>query len=269
MAAHKNMKMFTWRRTSTMEDVETKSLTRVERRHRLLLHRRIAIGLMGALLAAAVLMGFLMPRHETAYALEKFDADRASLTSESLMGAASGNAGAASRDSMRESLDGTWTLGDSASTSGDLTAIPADNPVVKALINHRDEDSIPQGFDPNHATGDDGNAYPYGQCTWWAYERRHQLGLPVGGHFGNGGQWADSARSLGYWVDNTPRAGDIAVFSPGQMGVDAWYGHVAVVENVADNGGITISESNVDGQVGPFQRTISAEDAGKLQYVHY
>lgn len=42
------------------------------------------------------------------------------------------------------------------------------------------------GFDPNHVTGDVGNAYAFSQCTWWAYVRRHQLGLPVGSHMGNG-----------------------------------------------------------------------------------
>lgn len=55
--------------------------------------------------------------------------------------------------------------------------------------------------------------------AWWAYERRAQLGLNTGSHFGNAGSWAISAGSMGYWVDNTPRnTGDALVFSPGQEG---------------------------------------------------
>lgn len=45
--------------------------------------------------------------------------------------------------------------------------------------------------------------------------------------------------------------------------------HVAVVEAVGGDGSITISEANVGGQVGPFQRTISGTDAGLLEYIHY
>lgn len=127
----------------------------------------------------------------------------------------------ASRSVEREA--GVWTLGESDEPTGSLTVRAANNPVVKALINGRDADALPDGFNPDHATGDSGDDYPYGQCTWWAYERRKQLGLPVGGRFGNGGQWADSARALGFWVDRTPRAGDVAVFAPGVFGWRALY----------------------------------------------
>lgn len=61
-------------------------------------------------------------------------------------------------------MDGTWDMGDRP--EGKLTFIHADNPVVRDLINGRDEDQTPTGFNPDHATGDTGNAYAYGQCTW-------------------------------------------------------------------------------------------------------
>ena len=91
----------------------------------------------------------------------------------------------------------------------------------------------PAGFNPNHEIGDVGNRYAANNCTWWAYERRHQLGLPVGSFFGNGAQWAASAAAMGYWVDNTPRMiGDIMVFQGGQAGSSWGYGHVAIVEEI-------------------------------------
>ncbi|WP_018143237.1 CHAP domain-containing protein [Alloscardovia criceti] len=118
----------------------------------------------------------------------------------------------------------------------------------------------------NHPTGDVGLAYEFSQCTWWAYTRRHQLGLPVGSYFGNGAQWADSARKLGYSVDNTPQVGDVVVFQPGQEGAVAYYGHVAIVEKVNEDGSIVTSESNAGTGGKIFSRTIS--DASRFEYIH-
>ena len=57
----------------------------------------------------------------------------------------------------------------------------ADNPNVAVLMD-QDSSALPANFNPNHATGDVGNAYEFSQCTWWVYVRRHQLGLPAGSH---------------------------------------------------------------------------------------
>lgn len=116
-------------------------------------------------------------------------------------------------------------------------------------------------------TGDFGNAYPWGQCTWWAYVRRHQLGLAAASHFGNGGQWAYTARVLGYTVTSKPGVGDVVVFAPGQEGADGYYGHVAIVEHVNDDGSILISESNVRGLGVISNRVIPAGSVPFLQYI--
>lgn len=110
---------------------------------------------------------------------------------------------------------------------------------------------------PGFSSGDSGNAYPWGQCTWWAYERRHQLGLPAGSYFGNGAQWANSARAHGYRVDQSPSVGAVIVFAPGQDGADPVYGHVAIVEAVYGNR-VLISESNVRGLGVISNRTLYA-----------
>lgn len=118
----------------------------------------------------------------------------------------------------------------------------------------------------NHPTGDVGLAYEFSQCTWWAYTRRHQLGLPVGSYFGNGAQWANSARALGYSVDNNPQVGDVVVFQPGQEGAVAYYGHVAIVEKVNEDGSIVTSESNAGTGGKIFSRTIS--NPSRFQFIH-
>lgn len=164
-----------------------------------------------------------------------------------------------------------WQLGETSS-SIDVSLLSkslANNENVAKLMD-QDQDALPSGFDPNHATGDEGNAYPYGQCTWWAYTRRTELGLPVGSHFGNAQSWGVSASALGYWVDNTPRhVGDIVVFSPGQQGADSYYGHVAIVEKVNEDGSIEISESNVEGLGVISSRSFTADEAGQLTFIHY
>ncbi|MBT1170880.1 CHAP domain-containing protein [Bifidobacterium sp. SO4] len=167
--------------------------------------------------------------------------------------------------------EGGWSLSNSESSLNTtlMNRNTANNPVVSVLM---DEDSaaLPAGFDPNHSVGTSGNNYPWGQCTWYAYNRRAELGLPSSGNFGNGGAWADSARALGYWVDNTPRhVGDAVIFTQGQANADPVYGHVAVLEKINADGSIEISESNAKGLGVISHRTFTADEAAKFQYVHY
>ena len=166
-------------------------------------------------------------------------------------------------------VDGTWLGSDKVDTAR-LTAIPASNATVKTWVNGPDKNLIPIGFQPDHTTGDTGLAYSFSQCTWWAYTRRHQLGLPVGSHFGNGAQWADSARRLGYWVDSTPRhEGDVIVFQRGQYGSSPVYGHVGIVEHINADGSIVTSECGAALAGHPVSRTFTAAQAATLQFIHY
>jgi surface antigen len=110
-----------------------------------------------------------------------------------------------------------------------------------------------------------GNRYAFGNCTWYAYERRQQLGRPVGSFWGNARTWGSYARAAGYPVNNTPAAGAVLVEQTG------WAGHVGVVESVLPNGDIIISEMN-NYAYGGFnivnKRTISAGQASAYQYIH-
>jgi surface antigen len=97
--------------------------------------------------------------------------------------------------------------------------------------------------DSQIASASAGNRYAFGNCTWYAYERRSELGRPVGSFWGNAATWALYARAAGYRVDNTPEVGAVAQWSAYQGGA-GYAGHVAVVESVNIDGSITVSEMN-------------------------
>ena len=184
-----------------------------------------------------------------------------------------------SRSEARESLssstqqtsnDGDWQLGDSTSLDANLMSRSTANNQIVAAMMDTDYALLPQGFNPNHSVGASTNTYPWGQCTWYAYTRRVELGLPIGGSLGNARSWGASASALGYWVDNTARhVGDVVVFAPGQENADSYYGHVAVVEKIHGDGSVEISESNVQGLGVISTRTFTAAQAAQLTYIHY
>lgn len=115
-----------------------------------------------------------------------------------------------------------------------------------------------------YRAGSVGNRYAYGNCTWYAYERRAAMGMPVGSFWGNGGSWAYSARAAGYVVNGTPSYGAVLVEAGSP-------GHVAVVESVAADGTVVISEMN-NSAYGGFNiinnRTLTPGQASLYQYIH-
>ncbi len=120
------------------------------------------------------------------------------------------------------------------------------------------------GSNSGYRAGSVGNRYAFGNCTWYVYERRAAMGMPVGSFWGNGGSWGYSGAAAGYRVDNTPAYGAVLVQSGNP-------GHVAVVESVAADGTVVVSEMN-NSAYGGFNiinnRTISAGQAASYKYVH-
>lgn len=119
--------------------------------------------------------------------------------------------------------------------------------------------------DQGASNGDVGNAYPWGQCTYWAYVHRHEMGISTPSYLGNGGEWWANASKYGLRADHTPQVGAAISFLPGQLGADGTYGHVAVVESVSGST-ITISEMNAKGLGVVSYRTVY--NASQYWYVH-
>ena len=104
-----------------------------------------------------------------------------------------------------------------------------------------------------------GNRYAAGNCTWYVYERRLQLGRPIGSFWGNASTWATSARAAGFVVNNTPAPGAIFQTTAG------YYGHVGIVERV-ENGVVHVSDMNYAGYGIITHRTLNG--ASGYLYIH-
>ncbi|EIF40447.1 CHAP domain protein [Streptococcus sp. SK140] len=130
---------------------------------------------------------------------------------------------------------------------------------------------LPSGFSIDKEINQDGyitQSYPYGQCTWYVFNRAKEFGINFDPYMGNGQDWAHKD---GYEVTNTPTKHSAVSFQGGQAGSHATYGHVAFVEDVKDDGSILISECNV---IQPMQgtgitdyRVFTADQAKNFLYV--
>lgn len=100
--------------------------------------------------------------------------------------------------------------------------------------------------DTNFTATSSSNTYPFGQCTWYVYNRMQKLGTPVENGLGNGADWGANAKAKGYKTDSQPHVGWAVSFAQGADGADPTYGHVAVVEAISDDGKhFLVSECNV------------------------
>lgn len=109
-----------------------------------------------------------------------------------------------------------------------------------------------------------GNGYAFGYCTSYAYNRRAELGRPIGGNWGNAVSWAAYARADGFRVDKTPEAGAVFQIGGGWSGL----GHVGVVERVNGDGSVYVSEMNYVGWNVVSNRTIPASQVGSYNFIH-
>ncbi len=151
--------------------------------------------------------------------------------------------------------------GNSAS-SGNMTPQQPSNPVQPSQPSQPSVSTTGQG---TH-NGDYGNMYPAGQCTWYAYNRRAEMGIGTPSYLHNGGEWYLTAPAYGLRVDHNPQVGAAISFLPGQDGADGSYGHVAVVEAVYGDGTFLISEMNWGGPFLMHSRVLV--NRGQYWFVH-
>jgi surface antigen len=107
------------------------------------------------------------------------------------------------------------------------------------------------GYDPTSSGvttlpgGGSLNRFAFGQCTYWANYRYHQLTGYWVDWLGNAYQWAAGAGAAGWIVSSKPnlKGPSIIVLGPGVEGA-SYFGHVAVVEKVNSNGSVYSSNFN-------------------------
>ena len=113
-----------------------------------------------------------------------------------------------------------------------------------------------------------GNKYPRGQCTFWAANRRAEIGRPIPNNMGNASGWLRAWKVMGFPYSKTPAYGAVIYF-PGN--------HVGFVERVNDDGSVYISHMNWygvgdNGQRGGFNRvtytTIPASQIGSYWFLY-
>jgi len=128
--------------------------------------------------------------------------------------------------------------------------------------------SLGAGFGGNTwyiSSGTPDGPYAHGNCTLYAYNRRIQLGLPVGSNWGNASTWDYYARANGLVVNHTPSVGAI-------MQNGGYLGHVAIVESIQANGDLSISEMNAYVSGGGYNivsgRIIIAGNVSQYNYIH-
>lgn len=147
-------------------------------------------------------------------------------------------------------------------------ALPSnEQPGYQAPAVKRTTTSVGSYFAGDWSLANSGNRYAYGNCTWYAYARRMQLGLPIGSFWGNAGTWAIAAERSGLQVDRTPSVGAIIQWNAYSEPYVGYAGHVGIVESVNGDGTITISEMN-NAAYGGYgivnRRTISASSGSNF-----
>lgn len=109
-----------------------------------------------------------------------------------------------------------------------------------------------------------GDEYAPGNCTYWVYARRAQVGEAIPDIWGNAATWAFNAQLAGYKVDHTPSK--YAIMQTPY--VDNGLGHVAFVESVSPDGTWNISEMNVLGLYIVDHKSMPASAAANYNFIH-
>jgi surface antigen len=144
---------------------------------------------------------------------------------------------------------------------------------IVSALRVRTLSSRPRAFAARSAGGLGYNPFPYGQCTYHAYQTRSDIydyatshGVPLGGvassaYYGgypdytwNAWHWLGNAQEAGIPTGDRPIAGALVVFPRGYGG--SAVGHVGYVERVNGNGSYVVSEMNWNGDPNVSERLV-------------
>jgi surface antigen len=109
------------------------------------------------------------------------------------------------------------------------------------------------------------NGYAAGYCTWWAADRRAQIGRPIPSNLGNAITWLTIAQSIGMGTGTEPQPGAVVWFRYPATSL----GHVAMVESVGEDGSFVLSEMNGRagwGRVNEY--TVGADEVGNYRFIY-
>ncbi len=110
---------------------------------------------------------------------------------------------------------------------------------------------------------DPSDHYAWGNCTYWVYLLRQQIGQPIPNTWGNANTWAKRAAQDGYIINHTPSVDSIMQTTQPPLG------HVAFVIKVNPiNDNWTISEMNVYGLDVVDQKTLTIKQAKYFNFIH-
>jgi len=122
---------------------------------------------------------------------------------------------------------------------------------------------------PEPDPSDYGGIHPEGECTYYADNRRKEIGTPLENtRLGDAGSWIPRAKASNMETGSEPKVGAVMVYDYCQLNVSCRYGHVAVVEKVNEDGSVEISEMNWEGHNVVSYRTVSESDAKQLKYIY-
>lgn len=107
------------------------------------------------------------------------------------------------------------------------------------------------------------NGYDYGYCTWYASNRRAEIGRPIPANLGNASTWKSRAQLAGIPVGNVPQAGAV-IWTPPRD----YYGHVGFVEEVFEDGSVRISEMNTRGWNVRSEKVLTPAQAAGYSYIY-
>ncbi len=136
--------------------------------------------------------------------------------------------------------------GSSSSINGMSLASQRVATATSIAINHGPLDPGPANNSNNNppmSGSSSSDPFPWGQCTYWADYRYHQVtGFWVTWN-GNADRWTAGALASGWKVSYKPVLHSIIVLQPGVQGA-GYVGHVAFVESLTANNGANTSNFN-------------------------